>query len=129
MPIPSSRPSRSAGSVLLIESGDLPSLVAAFMQTTPADVVLWAGRFSHEPQIAPAWLAKKAEALGGASVTHLDLGPLAGAADRTRLGLEGQRLMRAAGDALAMGITRIVWPAVVGNTSNAASWYSASALS
>jgi hypothetical protein len=106
--------SRSSGRVLLIEAGDLPSLVAAFIQTSPADLVLWAGRFSHEPQIEPAWLAKKSEALGGAAAERIDLGPLAGASERTRMGIEGQRLMRAAGDALAMGIPRIVWPAVVG---------------
>jgi len=97
-----------------METGDLPSLLAVMMQTTPGEVRLWIGRYSHERTYPREWADARCDAFGLGSASLIDLGPLLDEGARDGLSAEGPRLLRAAADALAIGARRLVWPVVVG---------------
>ncbi|MEM7227657.1 MAG: 7-cyano-7-deazaguanine synthase [Planctomycetota bacterium] len=109
----------SDASVLLLDDGGLPTLTAALLQPATASVRFWSGRFDHEAAPDATRTSLRHEALLPVAYDQVNLGPIqrhASQSDWVRV--EGQRLFRAAGDALAAGIDRVVWPFVVGTDLN-----------
>ena len=111
----------SSGGVLLIDEGDLPSLVGLALERDPERVVLWHARGSGDAaqrrlaavqEHGKAFSVQRVLVAEGAGAVHDEPSSSAEALDQS------VRLLSAAAAAIRLNCPRMVWPVQIGSNSS-----------